>query len=68
MSHEQPPTNVPASGYAMQITSKPSWRSAYRKHRCVIPSSGYFEWQPEERDGKLVKQPYYMRVDCTIVT
>jgi putative SOS response-associated peptidase YedK len=60
MSHEQPPTNVPASGYAKQITSKPSWRSAYRKHRCVIPSAGYYEWQPEERDGKVVKQPFYI--------
>jgi putative SOS response-associated peptidase YedK len=23
------------------LSSKPSWRSAYRKHRCVIPSAGY---------------------------
>jgi putative SOS response-associated peptidase YedK len=42
------------------LSSKPSWRSAYRKHRCVIPSAGYYEWEPEERDGKVVKQPYYI--------
>jgi putative SOS response-associated peptidase YedK len=60
MSHEQPPTNVPASGYAMQITEKPAFRQAFAKRRTVLPANGYYEWAPEEIDGKIRKQPYYM--------
>lgn len=40
--------------------SKPSWRSAYRKRRAIIPAAGHHEWQPEEHDGKPVIQPYYL--------
>jgi putative SOS response-associated peptidase YedK len=42
------------------LSSKPSWRTAYRKRRCLIPADGYYEWQPEQRDGRAVKQPYYL--------
>lgn len=35
---------------------KPSFRSAFAKRRCVVPASGYFEWQAGE-DGK---QPFYI--------
>jgi putative SOS response-associated peptidase YedK len=48
--------------------SKPSWRGPFAKKRAVIPATGYYEWLPgEDADGKPFKQPYYMRVDCTIV-
>lgn len=42
------------------LSSKASWRTAYRKRRAVIPARGYYEWQPVERDGKVVKQPYFL--------
>ena len=46
------------------LSSKPSWRTAYRTRRCVIPAAGYYEWAPvQENDGKgprVVKQPYFL--------
>lgn len=39
------------------IHEKPAFRQATRYHRCIIPSSGFFEW--EEKEGK--KTPLYVR-------
>jgi putative SOS response-associated peptidase YedK len=50
------------------LSSKPSWRTPFRKRRAIVPARGYYEWSPREQDGKVRKQPYYMRVDCTIVS
>ncbi len=44
------------------IAEKPSWRTAFRKRRCILPASGYYEWMPEHNEmGKAYKQPYYLR-------
>lgn len=40
------------------IATKPMFRSAYLKQRCIIPASGFYEWKPLQ-DGKH-KQPYYI--------
>jgi putative SOS response-associated peptidase YedK len=32
------------------------FRSAFKRGRCLIPASGYFEWQPTSSG----KQPYYI--------
>lgn len=40
------------------IEAKPSFRSAFKRRRCVVPVSGFFEWQKIERSK--TKQPYYI--------
>jgi putative SOS response-associated peptidase YedK len=40
---------------AETVASKPMFRSAFKRNRCIIPASGYYEWQATP-DGK---QPYY---------
>jgi putative SOS response-associated peptidase YedK len=50
------------------LAEKPAFRRAFAIRRAVIPANGYYEWEPVEVDGKIRKQPYYMRVDCTIVS
>ncbi len=41
---------------AETVASKPSYRSAFKLRRCIVPASGYFEWQ-KLPDG--TKQPFY---------
>lgn len=38
------------------VADKPAYRSAYRKRRCLVPASGYYEWQGEPGS----KQPFYI--------
>lgn len=45
---------------AETVAEKPSFRSALRKRRCLVPADGFFEWKtlPDEKR----KQPYYIRL------
>lgn len=40
------------------ILEKPAFKHAFLKKRCLIPATGYYEWQQTPR----YKQPYYLRV------
>lgn len=40
------------------VTEKPSFREAFHRRRCLIPSSGFYEWR---REGTR-KQPFYFRM------
>lgn len=42
---------------AETVDVKPSFKSAFRKRRCILPVSGYYEWIKEGD----TKQPYYFR-------
>jgi putative SOS response-associated peptidase YedK len=39
------------------VATKPSFRAAFKARRCLIPASGYYEWQ--KRPGGL-KQPFFI--------
>ena len=38
------------------VAEKPSFRAAFKKRRCLVPASGYFEWKGEVGH----KQPYFI--------
>jgi putative SOS response-associated peptidase YedK len=42
---------------------KPSFRTALKKRRCLVPASGFFEWQAQAGG----KQPFYITVPDTPV-
>jgi putative SOS response-associated peptidase YedK len=49
--------NKLANARAETVAEKPSFRSAFKRWRCLIPASGFYEWK--KLAGR--KQPYYVR-------
>jgi len=41
------------------LSTKPSFRTAFRRRRCLIPADGFYEWKAVPETGK--KQPYFLR-------
>jgi putative SOS response-associated peptidase YedK len=41
------------------VFDKPSFRQAVRKRRCILPASGFYEWQAAP-PGVKFKQPWYI--------
>jgi putative SOS response-associated peptidase YedK len=52
------------------LAEKPAFKGVFKKHRCIIPMDGFYEWAPGveggpvTKAGKLAKRPHYVhRVD-----
>ena len=43
---------------AETVSDKPSFRAAFKRRRCLIPASGFYEWQPQ---GSGKKQPVFIQ-------
>ena len=54
---KEPLKKLPATfnARAETVATKPMFREAFKQRRCIIPASGYYEWQ-DRADGK---QPWY---------
>jgi putative SOS response-associated peptidase YedK len=43
---------------AETLATKPAFRSAFARRRCLVPADGWYEWRPH--DGRPGKQPYFL--------
>lgn len=55
---KKPKKELPATfnARAESVAEKPMFRDAFKRSRCIIPASGYYEWKPTPTG----KQPYYI--------
>lgn len=54
-SNDDTTTHRTINARAETVATKPIFRSAYESRRCLVPASGYYEWQTRTSG----KQPYY---------
>ena len=44
---------------AETVATKPSFRTAFKRRRCLIPADGFYEWQKTDSKTKI---PHYIRM------
>jgi putative SOS response-associated peptidase YedK len=45
------------------VAEKATYRTPLRRQRCLVPATGYYEWQAAGPEGaRAVKQPYYIQL------
>ncbi len=45
---------------AETVDSKPAFRQAFARRRCLLPADGFYEWERVTEDGRVRKQPYFI--------
>jgi putative SOS response-associated peptidase YedK len=43
---------------AETLTTSATWRTPFKKRRCIIPADGFYEWKKLDDSAKPAKQPY----------
>jgi putative SOS response-associated peptidase YedK len=43
---------------AETVTTSATWRTPFKKRRCIIPADGFYEWKKVDDSPKPAKQPY----------
>jgi putative SOS response-associated peptidase YedK len=59
--HKQIPATFNAR--AETVATTPMFRDAFKRHRCIVPASGYYEWL-KRPDGK---QPYFPPLHSIVI-
>ncbi len=46
---------------AETVATKPAFRRAFARHRCLLPADGFYEWEKSGDPKHPAKQPYFIR-------
>ena len=46
---------------AETVATKPAFRRAFARHRCLLPADGFYEWEKSGDPKRPAKQPYFIR-------